>query len=90
VGTKASAVNSTTQINYSHLDAINQFTTHYYRLVQYDIDGKFEIYGPIALDNSNGKQVVKYINLAGQEVTPEYKGVVFEIYEDGTSKKIIR
>ena len=90
VGTKASAVNSTTQINYSHLDAINQFTIHYYRLVQYDIDGKFKIYGPIALDNSNGKQVVKYINLAGQEVTPEYKGVVFEIYNDGTSKKTIR
>ena len=90
IGTKPSAVNSTTQIKYSYLDAINQFTTHYYRLVQYDIDGKFEIYGPIALDNSNGKQVVKYINLAGQEVGPEYKGVVFEIYNDGTSKKTIR
>ena len=90
IGTKTAAVNSNTQLNYSYLDAINQFTIHYYRLVQYDIDGKFEIYGPIALDNSNDKQVVKYINLAGQEVGPETKGIVFEIYNDGTSKKTIR
>jgi hypothetical protein len=36
------------------------------------------------------KKVVKYVNLMGQEVGPEVKGVVFEVYEDGTSKKIIR
>lgn len=90
VGTKTAAVNSTTQINYSYLDAINQFTIHYYRLVQYDIDGKFKIYGPIAIDNSNGKQVVKYINLLGQEVGPDCKGIVFEIYNDGSSKKTVR
>jgi hypothetical protein len=34
--------------------------------------------------------VVKYVNLMGQEVGPEVKGVVFEVYEDGTSKKILR
>ena len=91
VGTKTAAVNSNIQLNYSYLDAINQFTIHYYRLVQYDIDGKFKIYGPIAIDNSNGfKRVVKYINLLGQEIGPEYKGIVFEIYEDGSSKKTIR
>jgi len=91
VGTKTAAGNSTEKITYSYLDVINQFTIHYYRLVQYDIDGKFKIYGPIAIDNSNGfKRVVKYINLLGQEIGPEYKGIVFEIYEDGSSKKTIR
>jgi hypothetical protein len=91
IGTKTAAGNSNTQLNYSYLDAINQFTIHYYRLIQYDIDGQSKTYGPIILDNSNGiKKVVKYVNLAGQEVGPEYKGVIFEIYEDGTSKKIIR
>ena len=91
VGTKTAAGNSTEKITYSYLDAINQFTIHYYRLVQYDIDGKFKIYGLIAIDNSNGfKRVVKYINLLGQEIGPEYKGIVFEIYEDGSSKKTIR
>jgi hypothetical protein len=91
VATKQSAGNSTEKINYYHLDNIDQFTIHYYRLVQYDIDGKFEIFDPIALDNRvKEKTIVKYVNLLGQEVGSEYKGVVFEIYEDGTSKKIIR
>jgi hypothetical protein len=91
VATKQSAGNSTEKINYYHSDNIDQFTIHYYRLVQYDIDGKFEIYGPIMLDNRvEEKTIIKYVNLLGQEVGSEYKGVVFEIYEDGTSKKIIR
>jgi hypothetical protein len=91
IATKQSTGNSTEKINYYHSDNIDQFTIHYYRLVQYDIDGKFEIFGPIALDNRvKEKTVVKYVNLLGQEVGFEYKGVVFEIYEDGTSKKIIR
>ena len=91
VGTKTSAGNSTEKITYSHSDNINEFVLYYYRLVQYDIDGQFKIYGPIALDNSNGfKRVIKCINTLGQEVGPEYTGVVFEIYEDGSSKKTIR
>jgi hypothetical protein len=91
VATKQSAGNSTEKINYYYLDNIDQFSIHYYRLVQYDIDGKFEIFGPIVLDNRvKEKTIVKYVNLLGQEVGPEYKGVVFEVYEDGTSKKIIR
>jgi hypothetical protein len=73
------------------LDNIDQFSIHYYRLVQYDIDGKFEIFGPIVLDNRvKEKTIVKYVNLLGQEVGPEYKGVIFEIYEDGSSKRILR
>ena len=92
VGTKQAAVNSNTQINYSYLDAINQFKIHYYKLVQYDIDGQFKVYGPIAIDNSNGfKKVVKYINLMGQEVNPDNtKGLIIEIYDDGSIRKMIR
>ena len=91
VGTKSAAGNSNEKINYSYLDPIDQFTFHYYRLVQYDMDGKFKVYGPIILDNSNGIQrVVKYVNSLGQEVGADAKGVVFEIFEDGTSKKTIR
>ena len=60
-------------------------------MVQYDIDGKFELYGPIALNNEiKEKKIIKYVNLMGQEISPETSGVVFEVYEDGTSKKIIR
>jgi hypothetical protein len=86
-----SSVNSTEKINYSYSDNIDQPIIHYYRLVQYDIDGKFEIYGPIMLDNQiKIKKVIKYVNTMGQEVSPEATGVIFVIYEDGTSKKTIR
>jgi hypothetical protein len=88
---KPAAGNSNEKINYFYLDNIGQFVVHYYRLVQYDIDGKFEIYGPIVLDNRiKEKKVVKYVNTMGQEVLSTTTGVIFEIYEDGTSKKIIR
>jgi len=91
VGTKPSAGNSQSLINYSYLDYYNQDKTVYYRLVQYDIDGKYVIYGPIALEGFfSNKKIVKYINLAGQEVNETYKGVVLEVYEDGTMRKIIR
>lgn len=91
VGSKMAAGISTQQINYSYLDTFDVFSLYYYRLVQYDIDGQYKIYGPIALDNSNGiKRVVKYINLIGQEVGPETKGIIIEVYDDGTTRKTIR
>lgn len=91
VGERAAAGNSNETQNYSYLDALKEFTIHYYQLIQYDTDGKFKIYGPIAIDNTRKtKKIIKWINLSGQEVGPDAKGVLLEIYEDGTSKKIIR
>ena len=91
IAQKQSAGNSTEKINYYHLDNIDHFSIHYYRLVQYDIDGKFEIFGPIALDNrTKEKKIIKCINSLGQEVMDEVKGLVFEVYEDGSIKKVIR
>ncbi len=91
ITTKPAAGNSNEKINYFYLDNIDQFTIHYYRLIQHDIDGKFVEYGPIVLNNiTKVKKVIGYINSMGQKVDFDYKGVVFEIYEDGTSKKIIR
>jgi hypothetical protein len=91
IANKPSAGNSTEKLYYSFSDDINYLGLNYYRLVQYDIDGKFEIYGPIALNNEiKEKKIIKYVNLMGQEISPETSGVVFEVYEDGTSKKIIR
>jgi hypothetical protein len=91
IGTSPTAGNSNIQIDYSHSDKINQSTIHYYRLAQYDVDGNFKLYGPIVLNNETKiKTVIKHVNSLGQEVGFEHKGVVFEIYDDGTSKKIIR
>ncbi len=91
IATKSAAGNSTEKINYYYLDNIFKFVLYYYRLIQYDIDGQFEIYGPIILNNEiKEKKIIKYVNMLGQEVGFDYKGIVFEIYEDGTSKKILR
>ena len=90
VGNKIAAGNSTEKLNYYHSDNIEQQLIHYYRLVQYDIDGQFKTYGPIALDNrAKEKKIVKYVNLMGQEVEKNTKGIVIEVYEDGTTRKII-
>ena len=90
IASKNAAGNSNTDTKYSYIDYTSKELT-YYRLVQYDFDGKYEIFGPIsAFKNSPAKKVVKYINSLGQEINLEYRGLVFEIYEDGTSRKIIR
>lgn len=91
IGQQQSAGNSTEKITYSHLDNIDQFVLHYYRLVQYDIDGQSKVYGPIILNNEiKEKKIIKYVNSLGQEVIDEVKGIVFEVYEDGSTKKVIR
>jgi hypothetical protein len=49
------------------------------------------IYGPIAIDNrEKSKKVVKWINMFGQEVSEYENGVIFIVYEDGSTKKVIR
>jgi hypothetical protein len=90
VDKKQAAGNSNTPIQYSYTHYINK-NLLYYRLVQYDFDGKFEIFGPISIFRSlSAKKIIKHVNALGQEVGPEHKGLVFEIYEDGSSIKIFR
>lgn len=90
ITTIPSAGNSTEELKYSYIDN-NLNSIVYYRLQQFDIDGKFETYGPIVITrDSTNKKIVKYINLLGQEVNETYSGVVFEVYEDGTMRKTIR
>lgn len=91
ITTKSAAVNSTQEIKYSYIDYnLNSLT--YYRLQQFDIDGKFKTYGPILVTKTTkDKKVIKYINLMGQDVNPDnINGVIIEIYDDGTMKKFIR
>jgi hypothetical protein len=85
------AGNSTEMIDYVRLDKGYSQTINYYRLVQVDFDGKFEVYGPVSINNSfKIKKVIKVVNTLGQEVDETATGILFEVYEDGTSKKIIR
>ncbi len=87
---KQAAGNSTEDIKYSWIDYTQKELT-YYRLVQFDVDGKFEIYGPISVGKTASKKVVKYINILGQEINPlTTTGLVIEVFEDGSTKKVIR
>ena len=91
ITTKFAAGNSTQEIKYSYID-YNLNSVTYYRLQQFDIDGQFKTYGPILVTKTiTEKKIVKYINLMGQEINPENTtGVVIEIYDDGTMRKMIR
>ena len=84
------AGNSNELISYSHLDNVHSFNVNYYRLKQQDIDGKYEIYGPISIDNTRSKMIVRHYNLLGQIVSENSTGIIIEVYDDGTMKKIIR
>jgi hypothetical protein len=86
-----SSNNSTTKLTYSTIEHSPIQSINYYRLVQYDIDGEYVIYSPITIDNTyKTKRVLKVLNMLGQEVTSYETGLFLEVYEDGTSKKIIR
>jgi hypothetical protein len=91
ITTKPAAGNSNEKINYSYIDN-NLSEIVYYRLQQFDIDGKFETYGPIVIIRDvTDKKIIGYINLLGQKVDPIYTtGVIIEIYDDGTMVKKIK
>jgi hypothetical protein len=91
VGIVEATGNSNQKINYQLVDKTVTKNINYYRLRQYDIDGVFEVFGPISIDNRNKiKNIYKVINLFGQDVDDNYKGIVIVIYDDGTSKKIMK
>jgi hypothetical protein len=92
IGQKPAAGNSTTIMTYTFIDNDFESTFNYYRLTQVDNDGKFKVYDPILIDNSvKQKTVVKTINMMGQECVPNtIHGMYFEVYDDGTIKKVWR
>lgn len=84
------AGNSTQLTHYVYSECFPLPIINYYRLVQYDIDGKFEIFGPIAVDNRKAeKRILRYVSLNGQEIDPtSTTGFVIGILEDGTTIKV--
>jgi hypothetical protein len=95
ISTINGAGNSTVLIDYSIVDYKVEPIINYYRLQQYDFDGTYEIYGPIAINNMDMgvKTIVKLLNLAGQEISFEQAtaaGVYIEVYSDGTTKRIFK
>lgn len=90
------AGNSNTTINYDAVDYGIAPVINYYRLQQYDLDGVYETFGPIAINNMNlapGKTIYKYINLNGQEIDPDKlaPGTLYiQLYTDGTNEKVVK
>jgi hypothetical protein len=84
------AGNSTSNIKYEYYDYnfINEI--NYYRLTQIDFNGQSETFGPISIDNRNNMKLIKTLNMLGQEVDNNATGVLFEVYDNGIIKKIIR
>ena len=91
IGQLPSAINSTQELHYDLTDNDVSPIYNYYRLMQYDIDGAFKQYGPIAINNKqNSYKIIKRINLAGQEVNESATGIIIEIYENGDIIKTVK
>jgi len=88
IGIIPAAGNSNMTLYYNFVDESPLPIVNYYRLVQYDWDGMYEIFGPIAIDNrKKEKRIVKYVNISGQEVSIDEKGLIFLIWDNGDITK---
>lgn len=91
IGQINGAGNSEGVLRYTLNDAYYRNEVNYYRLVQVDFDGKSTRSNIISIDNTLlAKKVVKIVNILGQEVERDYRGVAIEIYSDGSQRKIYK
>ena len=61
---------------------------NYYQLTQTDYDGNSVTYDMISIDNRISDKIISsMVNLLGQEVNENYRGVVVVTYEDGSVEK---
>ena len=91
IATLPAANNSTETLTYTAVDTDFDNAINYYVLKQVDIDGQFEIFGPVTVDNSKQRILIKTINMMGQECDPSTQsGTFIEIYDDGSMKKVIK
>ena len=68
---------STSELKYNFLDRDILPGYSYYKLIQIDIDGEEDVYGPIYTYRNVFSEPRKY-NLMGQEVNESYKGLVID------------
>lgn len=78
------------EATYDYYDfGFNRGIINYYRLLQTDFNGIPRVLSEIVgIDNRiSGKNILKYVNILGQEVPEDQKGLVIVLYEDGTIDK---
>lgn len=84
------AGNSNEELQYEIKDENPHAGLNYYRLKQTDYDGKYSYSDIIFVDHSSGldnRKPVRITNYMGQEVTEDFKGIKFIIYENGDVEK---
>ena len=74
---------SNSELTYKYFDTRIEPGYSYYKLIQIDIDGKEDAYGPVYVYRNVFTDPRKY-NLMGQEVNQFYKGLIID--EDGRIK----
>lgn len=75
--------NSTQEIHYNarHINPSN--TINYYKLIQYDTDGKYQEFNIISVDNREfSMKIIKTMDLLGREVDENYSGPVIYLLDD--------
>lgn len=88
-----SAGNSEVVQYYSFIDNSFDETLNYYRLSQFDIDGHYVTYTRyVVLDNRLTPEVelIKIVNIIGQEINSETPGIQVYIYNDGSTVKVYK
>ena len=85
------AGNSNIVNTYGYFDLDYPNDINYYQLTQTDYDGNSVTYDMISIDNRIGDKIISsMVNLLGQEVNENYRGVVVVTYEDGSVEKIMK
>ena len=88
IETVSGAGNTNSEMSYVVIDDNPLTGISYYRLKQTDYDGQYESFHPVSIIISSEEKIInKVVNLMGQEVNEPYKGMVLEIYQDGTYVK---
>ncbi|MFT5777519.1 MAG: hypothetical protein ACI837_000454 [Crocinitomicaceae bacterium] len=83
---------STETQKYSYVDTDFRPIINYYRLKETDIDGVVTTFNKlVSIDNRIlESKLIKVINLLGQEIDVNTKGVQIHVFEDGTTVKYIK
>tara|TARA_R110001592_G_scaffold54758_2_gene167747 strand:+ start:7466 stop:9022 length:1557 start_codon:yes stop_codon:yes gene_type:complete len=64
---------------------------NYYRLTQIDFDGRSETFDIILVEVCSCKEpneIIKLFNIQGQEVNKHYRGIVFQLWDNGQVTKV--
>ena len=79
------------EVVYNYIDYEPLMGVSYYRLKQVDYNDNFEVFHTVSvIINKEDLEIYKTINLTGQEVDEHYKGIVIDVYSNGTMAKRIQ